>query len=52
MKKQYKTVYHESALEQQTIIVSAGRIGSQVELEPKALATLTRGQFADIITED
>ena len=51
MKKQYKTVYHESALEQETIIVSAGKIGSQVELEPKALATLTRGQFADIITE-
>ena len=52
MKKQYKTVYHESALEQETIIVSAGRIGSQVELEPNALATLTRGQFADIISED
>ena len=52
MKKQYRTVYHESALEQQTIIVSAGRIGSQVELEPNALATLTRGQFADIISED
>ena len=52
MKKQYKTVFHESALEQQTIIVSAGRIGSQVELEPNALATLTRGQFADIISED
>ena len=51
MKKQYKTVYHESALEQETIIVSAGKIGSQVELEPKALATLTRGQFSDIITE-
>ena len=51
MKKQYKTVYHESALEQETIIVSAGKIGSQVELEPKALATLTRGQFAEIITE-
>ena len=49
MKKQYKTVYHESALEQETIIVSAGRIGSQVELAPNALATLTRGQFADII---
>ena len=52
MKKQYKTVYHESALEQETIIVSAGKIGSQVELAPNALATLTRGQFADIITED
>lgn len=52
MKKQYKTVYHESALEQQTIIVSAGKIGSQVELEPNALAALTRGKFADIISED
>ena len=52
MKKQYQTVYHESALEQQTIIVSAGKIGSQVELEPNALAPLTRGKFADIITED
>ena len=52
MKKQYKTVYHESALEQETIIVSAGKIGSQVELAPNALATLTRGQFADIITGD
>ena len=52
MKKQYKTVYHESALDQETIIVSAGKIGSQVELAPNALATLTRGQFADIITGD
>ena len=52
MKKQYATVYHESALDQETIIVSAGKIGSQVELEPNALATLTRGKFADIITED
>ena len=52
MKKQYQTVYHESALGQETIIVSAGKIGSQVELEPNALATLTRGKFADIITED
>ncbi|MGN0981466.1 MAG: Cys-tRNA(Pro) deacylase [Candidatus Limivicinus sp.] len=52
MKKQFTTVYNESALEQETIIVSAGKIGSQVELSPNALATLTRGKFADIITED
>ena len=51
MKKQYTTVYQESALAQETIIVSAGRIGSQVELAPNALADLTRGKFADIITE-
>ena len=30
MKKQYATVYHESALDQETIIVSAGKIGAQV----------------------
>ena len=52
MKKQYTTVYHESALAKETMIVSAGRIGSQVELAPDALAALTRGKFADIITED
>ena len=52
MKKQYATVYHESALDQETIIVSAGKIGAQVELAPQALASLTRGKFADIITED
>ena len=51
MKKQYATVFHESALDQETIIVSAGKIGAQVELAPQALASLTRGKFADIITE-
>ena len=53
MKKQYPTVYHSSAETKETIAVSAGKIGSQVELSPQALAMLTRGQFADIIsTED
>lgn len=52
MKKQFPTVYHESALTQESVIVSAGRIGSQVELASDALAALTRGKFADIITED
>ena len=52
MKKQYATVYHESALDQASIIVSAGKIGAQVELSPQALASLTRGKFADIIAED
>lgn len=52
MKKQYKTVYHESALIQETIIVSAGRIGRQVELSSEDLLALTRGSTANIITED
>lgn len=52
MKKQFKTVYHESALTQETVIVSAGKIGRQVELAPGDLLALTRGSTANIITED
>ncbi len=48
MKKQYSTTYDESALDKGTIIVSAGKIGYQVELEPQALMQLTRGRAADI----
>lgn len=48
MKKQYSTTYDESALDKDTIIVSAGKIGYQVELEPQALMQLTRGRAADI----
>ena len=48
MKKQYSTTYDESALDKDTIIVSAGKIGYQVELEPQALMQLTRGRAADV----
>lgn len=48
MKKQYVTIYDESAAAQDTVIVSAGKIGFQVELEPCALIRLTRGKTADI----
>lgn len=51
MKKQYKTVYHSSILQQETILVSAGKIGQQVELAPGDLIGLTKGVTADIITE-
>lgn len=49
MKKQLKTVFDASALEQDRIIVSAGKIGAQVECAPSDLAGLVRGGFADII---
>ena len=52
MKKQFPTFFHESALSQQTIFVSAGKIGYQVELDPKSLADLVRGEFADLIRSD
>ena len=49
MKKQYPTVFHETALEYETIYISAGRIGAQVELAPQALVELLRAEVADII---
>ena len=48
MKKQFPTVFDETAILQDTIYVSAGKIGSQVEVEPNALAGVVDGQFADI----
>jgi len=51
MKKQYPTVFHNSCEEQDTIMVSAGKIGYQVELDPGELLKLTRGTTADLITE-
>ena len=40
MKKQYPTVFHETAEIVDTIMVSAGKIGYQVELAPAALGLL------------
>lgn len=51
MKKQFKTVYHSSILSQDTVLVSAGKIGQQVELSPADLIGLTRGDTANIVTE-
>ena len=49
MKKQYPTVFHESCLDNPNIIVSAGKIGYQIDLAPKALIEFTNGKCADII---
>ena len=51
MKKQYATLFDSSALAQEHIMVSAGKIGHQVELEPKALADLVGGGFASLTDE-
>ena len=51
MKKQYPTVIHSSCETLDTMTVSAGKIGFQVELDPKELLKLIRGTTADIITE-
>ena len=48
MKKQYPTVFHETAEIVDTIMVSAGKIGYQVELAPDALIDLVGGTLADV----
>jgi len=51
MRKAYPTIIDSSAEAQETIIVSAGKIGHQVELSAAELAKLIRAKFADICTE-
>ena len=48
MKKQFPTVLDESVEGLDTIVVSAGKIGAQVELSPAALCGLVRGAFAPV----
>ena len=48
MKKQYPTVFHETAEIVDSIMVSAGKIGLQVETEPQALMELVGASTADL----
>lgn len=52
MKKQFKTVIDQSCDELDTIIVSAGKIGQQVELKPADLMKLIRGQIKDVTIKE
>jgi len=49
MKKQFKTVIDVSAERQNTILVSGGRVGLQVEIGTEALRALTGAQFGNIV---
>ena len=49
MKKQFPTVMHSSAKDRETICVSAGHIGNQIELSVSELADLICAAFADIL---
>ena len=51
MKKRFPTVFHESCLEQETVCVSAGKVGFQVELSPEALIALVGGTTANVTAE-
>ena len=48
MKKQFPTVFHETAEILDTICVSAGKIGYQVELAPADLMALVGAKTADL----
>ena len=48
MKKAYPTVFHESAAVQPSIMVSAGKIGFQIEAAPGDLLALTGAKTADV----
>lgn len=52
MKKRYPTVFHSSLTEQETVLVSAGKIGWQAELRGEDLLRLTGGFTADILSEE
>ena len=49
MKKLYKTFIHSTAENLETIVVSGGKIGMQIELSPKDLTNIINVNFQDII---
>ena len=52
MKKLYPTVIDQSAADKPSILVSAGKIGAQVELAPGDLLKLIRGSYASVTGEE
>jgi len=49
MKKVFPTYIEETAALYDTIILSAGRIGLQIEISPSDLAQMTKARFADLV---
>ena len=49
MKKAFPVYIEETAGLHETIVVSAGRVGSQMELAPDDLARITGAAFADLV---
>jgi len=49
MKKNYPTIIQEDAMLLDTIIVSGGKIGSQLELKPDDLKLASNAEYADVI---
>ena len=51
MKKQFPTVFHETCILYDTVCVSAGRVGLQVEVSPDTLMELVGAFTADVTVE-
>jgi Cys-tRNA(Pro)/Cys-tRNA(Cys) deacylase len=51
MKKQFETTFAKQVEQIETVIVSAGKIGYQVEVKPQELIALIQGKSADITIE-
>ena len=51
MKKRYPTVVDETCILFDTIYISAGKIGAQVQLSPDSLCALLRAKTADLTKE-
>jgi len=51
MKKPFPTVFHESVNGLETVTVSAGKVGHQIECRPADLIALVGADTADIIVE-
>ncbi|MBN1071117.1 Cys-tRNA(Pro) deacylase [Clostridium botulinum] len=49
MKKTFKTFFHNTALNYETIVFSGGKIGSQIEMNPRQLENILDCIFVDII---
>ena len=50
MKKQFPTVIDETAILNDTICVSAGKVGKQIEINPEVLREYINAIFCDIST--
>lgn len=49
MKKLFKTIIQESAKEHKEIIISGGKLGLQILLNPEDLRTVVQGEYGDVI---
>ena len=50
MKKQFVTVFHDTAMNYDTIFFSAGKVGYQVELSPSDIDKVIRFELHDVVS--